>query len=143
MTTIPPAARTLLDRPNFAHVVTLLRDGSPQPTPVWYLRDGDELLFSTVRGRAKERDLQRDARIALSVHDQEHPYVYVQVRGTATVTDDERYALIHRLARRYLGVDYPWLRPGEPRVVVRVHPTHVLHLTPPPERHELLGGALW
>jgi PPOX class probable F420-dependent enzyme len=140
---IPDDARRLLDRPNFAHVATILPDGGPQPTPVWYVRDGDEVLFSTVRGRSKERNLRRDPRIALSVHDQEQPYVYVQLRGTATITADEGYALITGLGQRYLGMPYPWIRPGEERVVVRVTPHHVRYVCPPPERHDLLGGALW
>jgi PPOX class probable F420-dependent enzyme len=123
---IPPDAYALLDAPNLAHVATLMPDGRPQVTPVWVERDGDDtVLFNTAKGRVKHRNLERDPRVALSVHAQDDLYNYLQVRGTAELIEDGAGAHIDRLSNKYLGRDYPFLQPGEQRVIVRVTPETV------------------
>jgi PPOX class probable F420-dependent enzyme len=123
---IPQAAWSLFDEPNFAHLATLQVDGSPQSTPVWVERDGNVVLFNSARGRAKVRNLERDPRVALSVHDRDDPYRYVQVRGVAELVDDGAVEHIHALSQKYRGRDYSdRLQPGEQRVTVRVTPLAV------------------
>jgi PPOX class probable F420-dependent enzyme len=80
--------RKLIDAPNFAVVATLNDDGSPQTSVLWITRDGDDLLFCTVRGRRKERNLARDPRISVTVIDSSDGYSYAELRGTVTMTDD-------------------------------------------------------
>ncbi len=128
---VPSEAYALLDDKNFAHVVTLQPDGMPQTTPVWIDRDGGVPVFNTAKGRAKHRNLVRDPRVALSVHDANNPYSYLQVRGRAELVEDGADDHIDRMAQKYLGKDtYPFRQPGEERILVRVVPEAV-DWTPP------------
>lgn len=127
---IPAAAHHLLDGTYFAHVATIMRDGSPQTTPVWIAREGDIALFNTAKGRAKYRNLERDPRVSLSIHNtstREQPYEWIQIRGRAEFVDDPDYRQIDELSRKYTGENYRNRRPGEERVTVRVIPEHVMH----------------
>lgn len=112
---------------NWATVVTLREDGSPHATPVWIDTDGEDVLFNTSVGRAKERHLRRDPRVAVTVlpaEDQQSGYV--TVTGTAEITDEGAFDHIDKLAKKYIGKDkYPYLQPGEQRVIVRVKPDKV------------------
>src|SRR5216684_2226249 len=74
-------AKALIDRPNFAHLATLMSDGSPHSVPVWVGREGDRLLVCTSEGSLKGRNTRRDPRIALSIVDFHDPYEEVQLRG--------------------------------------------------------------
>jgi PPOX class probable F420-dependent enzyme len=124
---LPEAAKRLLAGKNLAHVVTLMRDGSPQVTPVWVEFDGTHVLINTAEGREKPRNLRRDPRIALAVADQEDPYCYCQIRGKVIeITSKGAFEHITKLARKYRGPDavYP-RREGETRLIVRIEPQHV------------------
>ncbi len=122
---LPEPVWPLLDRPNFAHVATLMADGSPQVTPVWVDREDDVAVrFNTAKGRVKHRNLERDPRVAISVHDQDDPYSYVQVRGRVELVEDGAVAHIHALSQAYFGRDFA-LAEGEERVIVRVEPETV------------------
>lgn len=128
---IPEEALSLLDGKNFAHVATIMEDGSPQVSPVWVAREGDtHVVFNTAKGRVKHRNLVRDPRVALSVHAQDNPYHYVQVRGVAELDDEGGRAHIDEMSRKYLGRDYPYLTEGEERTVVRVRVESVDHRPP-------------
>jgi PPOX class probable F420-dependent enzyme len=118
---IPEAAYRLLDEPNFAHIATVMPDGTPQSTPVWIDRDGETITFNTAKGRVKHRNLQRDPRIAVSVLDADNPYLYLQVRGGAEFVEDGADAHIDKMAMKYLGKDeYPFRKPDEERIIVRI-----------------------
>lgn len=121
---IPPSFQDLLRKKSFAHLATLMPDGSPQVTPVWWDWDGRHVLINTARGRQKDRNLRRSPRVSLSIQDPENPYRYLEVRGRVVgVTEDGADAHIDALAKRYLGVDeYPYRQPGEVRVLFRVEP---------------------
>jgi PPOX class probable F420-dependent enzyme len=121
---LPTAARALLDGPNFATVATVQPDGSPQTSVVWIRADGDDLLFSTIKGRRKHANLTRDPRVSVLVLDADDPYSYCEFRGTAELTDDPRAELIEELSVKYTGESFGE-RPGEQRVVVRVRPDKV------------------
>jgi PPOX class probable F420-dependent enzyme len=123
-------ARELLEAPNFANVGTINRDGSPRVVPVWMDVDGDTVRLNTSRGRGWLRNLERDPRIAVTVEDRENPYEYVTIRGRAELSEDGAEEHIHRLAQKYLGQErYPWLQPGEVRVIVRVVPERIAHMS--------------
>jgi len=122
--TIPESYRDLFTKKAFAHLATVGGDGAPQSTPVWVDYDGAHVRFNTARGRVKDRNLQRNPRIALSILDQENPYRYLQVRGRVVeMTEQGADAHIDALAKKYLDQDrYPFRRPGEVRVTVKVLP---------------------
>ena len=115
-------ARELIARPVLASLTTLGKDGSPQVTPLWIDRGGDDLLFNTAKGRVKERHMENDPRVAVSVVDPDDQYNVVAVRGTVIdITTDGADEHIDALAKKYLGVDsYPMRQEGEVRVKVRV-----------------------
>jgi PPOX class probable F420-dependent enzyme len=118
--------RTLVDGRNFAVVATTNADGSPQSSVVWITRDGDDLLFATVRGRRKERNLRRDPRVSVTVLDDANGYEYAEIRGTATMTDEGGRELINELSHKYKGIDFHTEPADVVRVVVRISPTHVV-----------------
>ncbi|TMR89889.1 PPOX class F420-dependent oxidoreductase [Nonomuraea basaltis] len=124
MVNLPEEARKLLDAPNYATVTSLNPDGGPQSTVVWVRTDGDDVLFSTAKGRRKPRNFDRDPRASLLVIDPEDPYRYVEVRGRVTVIPDPEGALIEELSQKYRGL--PWEdKPGVERLIVRIRPDKV------------------
>jgi PPOX class probable F420-dependent enzyme len=127
MATIPDDYRDLLTGTNFAHLVTLMPDGSPQTTPVWVDVDGADVIVNTAAGRQKARNMERDPRVAISIHDASNPYRYIQIRGTvAAMTPEGADANIDALAKKYLGQDtYPFRTPDEKRLIARIQPEHV------------------
>lgn len=126
-TALTDAARTLLQRPVIANVATVDAAGKPQLTPVWIDVDGDDVIFNTAKGRAKETNLEHNPHVAVSVVDPEDAYNVVVVRGTAVPTEEGADAHIDSLAKKYLGVDsYPMRREGEVRVIYRVKADHVV-----------------
>ncbi|HEY3611049.1 MAG TPA: PPOX class F420-dependent oxidoreductase [Pseudonocardiaceae bacterium] len=118
--------RKLVDGRNFAVVATTNADGSPQSSVVWITRDGDDLLFATVRGRRKERNLRRDPRVSVTVLDDANGYEYAEIRGTATMTEQGGRELINDLSRKYQDTDFPDEPADVVRVIVRISPRHVV-----------------
>jgi len=128
---IPSEAEHLFDESNFAHVSTINEDGSPQTSPVWVNRDDGHVVFNTAKGRVKPRNIERDNRVSLSVHNEDNPYENILVQGRAELDEDGADEHIDALARKYLGKDeYPFRQPGEERVIVRITPEKVSY-TPP------------
>ncbi|MEV0383299.1 PPOX class F420-dependent oxidoreductase [Nonomuraea sp. NPDC050643] len=124
MAELTEEVRNLLDAPNYATVTSLNPDGGPQSSVVWVRTDGDDVLFSTVRGRRKPRNFERDPRASLLVIDPADPYRYVEVRGRVTLTPDPEGALIEELSQKYRG--QPWEdKPGVERLIVRISPDRV------------------
>lgn len=123
--TFSDATRKLVDGKNLASVATLNPDGGPQTSVVWVKLDDDTVLFSTTKHRRKGRNLARDPRISLTIFDPENPYSYVEIRGTAELTDDPERALPKELGQKYMGTDGTQEPPEVERIVVRVVPTKV------------------
>lgn len=117
--------RKLLDGRNFATVATLNRDGGPQTSVVWIIREGDTVLFSTTAGRQKARNLARDPRVSLTVFDTTNPYQSIDIRGTVELIDDSEKSLPRRLSQKYLGEDPPAEPEEVLRLIVRVTPQKV------------------
>lgn len=129
MEDIPADYEDLFEKKAFAHVATLMPEGTPQVTPVWVDYDGEYVRFNTVRGRQKERNLARDSRVGLSIIDPEDPYRYLSVRGEVErMTEEGAVEHIDSLARRYLDVDeYPYYEQDSgDRVMVEIRPEQVV-----------------
>ena len=123
--TLTDTACRLIDGTTFAVVTTINADGSPQSTVIWMKRDGDDVLFSTIRGRRKTRNMERDPRISVCAYDPADPLVYFSVEGTVTLVEEGGDELIDELSRKYDGV--PWTPvPGAVRVVCRLTPDRVI-----------------
>jgi PPOX class probable F420-dependent enzyme len=120
--------RELLDEPNLAHFVTLMKNGSPQVTPVWVDHDGGYVLINTAEGRQKPLNLRRDPRVALSVVDRNSSQRYVQVRGRVVdiVGGEEAWQHIDKLSQKYNGRSYP-RGEGEQRLLIKIRPDHVTY----------------
>lgn len=119
--------RALFEGKNFAHLATLMKDGSPHVSPVWVDLEGDQVLVNTADGRVKVRNIRRDPRVALSIYDQSNPYRVAHIKGRVMrVRKEGADAHIDKLAKKYLGQDrYPWRGPGEQRLIVEIHPEKV------------------
>ncbi|MEU9112187.1 PPOX class F420-dependent oxidoreductase [Streptomyces sp. NPDC048483] len=128
--TLPDELKQLLDTPVFVTVATIQPDGSPQVSPVWVKRDGDDLLISTTVGRRKEGNLRRDPRVSVVVQPFDAPYTYAEVRGSASLTTEGGQELIDELSQKYTGKPYADFNPAaaddNERVVVRITPRKVV-----------------
>ncbi len=107
-----------------ANIATVMSDGSPQVTPVWFDYKDGKLRVNTAKGRVKARNMTEGAKVALSIVDPDNDYRYIQVRGTVTrVTEEGGDAHIDALAKKYLDKDvYPWRRAGEVRMMFEITP---------------------
>jgi PPOX class probable F420-dependent enzyme len=131
MTTLPDLAKGWFDSAEFAVIATLLPSGQPHQSVVWVERDGDEILVSTVKGRRKHLNIERDPRVSVLVYPASNPYSYVEIRGTATMTEEGGRDLIDRLCHRYTGAERYTMDDGTDnvRVVVRIRPEKVVLLS--------------
>ena len=127
MAAIPAEYLDLLQQKTaFGTLATIMPDGTPQVTPVWFDYADGKIRINSKRGRVKARNMTEGAPVALSIIDPDNPYRHVQIRGRVwRVTEEGAWAHIDSLAKKYLGQDkYPWARPGEQRVLVKITPEH-------------------
>jgi PPOX class probable F420-dependent enzyme len=119
---IPEKYQDLLQKKTVAMLGTVMADGSPQVTPVWFDVQHGEIWVNTAAGRQKHVNVQRDPRVAVTVVDPDNTYRYVEMRGRVReMTEDGAAAHIDKMAHKYLGVDkYPWHKPTERRVLLKV-----------------------
>jgi PPOX class probable F420-dependent enzyme len=124
---IPEKYRDLFAKVAFAHLATLMPDGTPQVTPVWVDYDGTHIRVNSAKNRVKDKTMRRKKEVALSIQDPENPYRYIAVQGTVVeITEDGADAHIDALAKKYLGKDkYPFRQPGEVRVIYKIRPDKV------------------
>ena len=124
MASIPEKFLDLLgDKKAFAHIATVMPDGSPQVTPVWFDFTGGKIRINTARGRVKHRNLKVGSKVALAIQDPDNAYRYIQIRGPVTkISEGGADAHIDSLAQKYLGRDYPFRREGEVRVMYEIEP---------------------
>lgn len=124
---IPDNFKDLFNKKAFAHLATLMSDGSPQVTPVWCDFDGTHIRINSAKGRVKDKNMRQNRRVALSVMDPDNPYRHLEVRGVIDeITERGADAHIDSLAKKYLGQDkYPFRKPGEVRVSYRIRPEHI------------------
>jgi PPOX class probable F420-dependent enzyme len=122
----------LLEGTRTGKVATTRADGRPHVTPVWFVLNGDVVMWTTGESSLKAKAIRRDGRVCMCVDDQAPPYSYVMVEGTASLSDDleelRRWATV--IGGRYMGPDRAeefGVRnavPGE--LLVRITPTHVI-----------------
>jgi PPOX class probable F420-dependent enzyme len=124
---ITPQLEQLLKEPSYGQIATLMPDGSPQITQVWVDTDGTYVIINTVATHQKVRNVRRDPRVAINVHDPSKPFRVANVRGRVVeITADGADQHIDQLARKYLGADtYPFRRPGQQRVVLKIQPQKI------------------
>jgi PPOX class probable F420-dependent enzyme len=114
--------KALLDGPNFAHLATLMPDGSPQSAPVWVGREGDRILICTGEGSLKAKNTRRDPRVALSVVDFNDPYREAQLRGRVVERrPDADFRYMDTISRKYTGRPFPFRSPeGRVALVIEI-----------------------
>jgi PPOX class probable F420-dependent enzyme len=119
---LSPDIRRLLHRPNFAHLATLMPDGSPQSAPVWVGREGDRILVCTGEGSLKARNTRRDPRVALSIVDVDDPYMEAQLRGRVVERrPDPDLTFMDPISHKYTGKPFPFRSPeGRVALVIEV-----------------------
>jgi PPOX class probable F420-dependent enzyme len=128
MAEIPAAYMDLLQqKTTFANLATVMKDGSPQVTPVWFDYTNGHVRVNTAKGRVKARTLKVGARVAMAMMDPDNPYRYLQIRGQVVkATEEGASAHIDSLAKKYLGKDkYPFSQPGEVRIMYDIEPLAV------------------
>jgi len=124
MSVIPKNYADLLEARALAHVATIGPKGEPQSTPVWFGWDGDYVLLTLTKTAQKYQNLRRDPHLALSIVDPKNVYRYLEIRGRVVGIEEDRDRLfVNSMAKKYLDQEvYPWHRPGDEHVVVRVEP---------------------
>jgi PPOX class probable F420-dependent enzyme len=128
----PEVARLLKDK-NFASFATTMPDGSPQVSPVWVDYDDNLILVNTARGRIKEKNIQTNRKVALSIFDMNNPYEMVTIKGIITEqTTNGADEHIDKMSKKYLNLDkYPLRKPDEIRLLLKIRPEKVFHLSIP------------
>lgn len=125
MVEIPAAYLDLMEqKTSFANLATVMPDGTPQVTPVWFDYTGGKIRVNSVKGRVKVRNMGEGAPVALAILDPDNPYRYIQIRGRiGHVTEQGASAHIDSLAKKYLGKDkYPFSQPGDVRMIFEIEP---------------------
>ena len=122
MAAFPDQYMDLFQKKAFGAFTTLMPDGSPQTTPVWVDYKNGEVWVNSALGRQKDKNVRRDARVAVTIIDADNPYRYVEVRGKVKeITQTGADAHIDAMAKKYLGQDkYPFRQPGEERVIYKI-----------------------
>jgi PPOX class probable F420-dependent enzyme len=128
MKQVPESHADIFDKPAFAHLSTLMSDGSPQSSAVWVDTDGPLIVINSAEGRLKDRNIRRDPRVAVSVTDPENPYRSLTIRGRVTkITNEGADQHIDRMAKKYMDVDeYPFRTPDEVRVLYYIEPERIV-----------------
>jgi PPOX class probable F420-dependent enzyme len=124
---IPEKYKDLLEKPAFGNLGTIMKDGSPQVTPVWVDYDGKHVRFNSALGRVKDKNVRRDPRVAVTLQDPANPYRYLEIRGRVVeITQNGADDHINKLSQKYLGKPvYPFRQPGEVRVLYKIAPEKV------------------
>lgn len=119
---VPENLRYLLEDKTraYAFLATLMKDGSPQLTPIWFIMENDQITFNSAKGRVKDINLRRDARLSLVIIDFDKPLEYLQIRGRVTeIAEEGAEEHINSLGQKYQGRDWE-IAEGQVRLVYRV-----------------------
>jgi len=126
MSSVNPKFVEILQGPYTGVLTTLFADGSPQSTPLWFLLDGDDILFSTTAGKQKLRNIARDPRATFAVYNPTNDMSYVEVRGTIVVTDDPTANTRDRIVQKHGYADgSAFDAPGTQRFTLRLTATKI------------------
>jgi PPOX class probable F420-dependent enzyme len=121
---IPESFIDLTQKKAFAQFATLMPDGSPHVSPVWFDYDGKDIIINSAKGRVKDRNVRRDPRVGIDIVDPDNAYRHLSIRGRVVdITEKGADEHIDKLAKKYMGLDkYPKRSPGEVRVIYRIEP---------------------
>jgi PPOX class probable F420-dependent enzyme len=134
---LSPEIKQLVDGANFAHLATLMPDGSPQSVPIWIGREGEQLVICTGEASLKAKNTRRDPRIALSIVNFDNPYEEVQIRGRVIERrPDQEFKMLDSISRKYIGKPFPMRSPeGRVALIIEVEKARYTKLpfqhTPP------------
>ena len=130
MATIPEKYHDILKKKAFAQLATIMPDGAPHVSPVWFEYDGQNIIINSAKGRVKDRNMRRDPRVGLDILDPDNPYRHVSIRGRVVeITEKGADDLIDKLAKKYINQDrYPHRAPGEVRVTYKIAPEHTFSM---------------
>ena len=111
----------------FCSLATLMKDGSPQVTPIWFNTDGTHILINSATGRVKDRNMRKNPQIALVIIDPNDPYRYIQIRGKVVeITIQGAREHIDTLSKKYTGRDkYTGGPIEEIRVTYKILPENI------------------
>jgi PPOX class probable F420-dependent enzyme len=129
--TLDDTARQVLDGPHVAILATSNHNAQPQSSVIFVKRDGDTVVFSTIKGRLKTRNMTRDPRVSLLVL--QNAGRYVEIRGTVEISDDPEKSLLYEMYDRYMGGATPPPEPDAERLIVRITPEKLYQWPPQPE----------
>ncbi|MGH1521528.1 MAG: PPOX class F420-dependent oxidoreductase [Nitrosopumilus sp.] len=121
----------LFSAKNLVFIATLMKDGSPQLSPVWANIEDDHILVNTAEGRIKHKNILRDSRVAVSVVSRDNPLDMTTIRGKVVeIISDYEYKHADKLTKQYMGRDhYPFKRDDEKRITLKIKP-HTIFILP-------------
>jgi PPOX class probable F420-dependent enzyme len=109
----------------FAHLALVLRDGTPQCTPLWFDYDGTHIIINSARGRVKDKAMRQTPHVALAISDPDNPYRYIQIRGKVVeITEQGAPDMIDHLSEKYRGAAYDHKK-NETRVTYKILPDSI------------------
>ena len=124
---LPESYFDLLDAPINGLLATVMSTGAPQVSPVWFTREGHEILVSSVGGRLRERHVRANPNVAFTVVDPKDPMRYIEIRGTMSVADDPTAATRDAVCCKHGYADgSSFDPPGTPRITLRLRPNFVV-----------------
>ena len=110
------------EKKSFAHLALVLRDGTPQCTPLWFDYDGTHVIINSALGRVKDKAMRRTPHVALAISDPDNPYRYIQIRGKVVeITEEGGREIIDHLSKKYRGATYNH-KENEKRVTYKILP---------------------
>jgi len=123
------AARLFTEK-NLVFIATVMKDGSPQVSPVWANFEDGHVLVNTAKGRIKHKNVLRDPRVAISVVSKDNPLDMTAIRGVVKeIIPDYDYRHADKLTQQYMGrKHYPFKRDDEKRVILKISPDKVFVL---------------
>jgi PPOX class probable F420-dependent enzyme len=124
MAAIDEKYHDLFQKKAFAQLATVMPDGSPQISPVWFEYEGDHIVINSAKGRVKDQNMRRDPRVGIDIMDPDNPYRHLSIRGRVVdITENGADAHIDKLTKKYIGQDtYPYRSAGEVRVIYKIQP---------------------
>ncbi len=120
----------LLNGKNLVFIATIMKDGSPQLSPVWANLEHEHIMVNTAEGRIKHKNVLRDPRVALSIVDSNNPLDMTSIKGTVVeIIPDYDYIHANKLTKKYLGKEtYPFRRENEKRIIFKIKPEKIFVL---------------
>ena len=120
----------LFSAKNLVFIATLMKDGSPQLSPVWANCEDGFILVNTAEGRIKHKNILRDPRVAVSVTSNDNPLDMTTIRGTVIeIIPDYHYHHADKLTQQYMGrSNYPFKQPDEKRIIFKIKPEKIFVL---------------